>query len=181
MDGQHVQGLQALASCCLQERATFFGVERLDLLSRSTYPRRLHAGRGVARDQAVRDGLRECLTQHDMHLFYRRRREVRTALLPVEATHMSRGEALEFYVSECRADVFAGDVGVVGVGGLLDRAFHRVREPPIQVLPDRELAGVVDEPAVSIRHRFRELARGLRPRLSRYRAPLAPFGGADAV
>ena len=51
-----------------------------------------------------------------------------------------------------------GDVGVVGVGRLFDRAFDRVREPSIQVLLERELSGIVDEPAVSICQCLCELA-----------------------
>src|SRR5215208_1227420 len=74
-----------------------------------------------------------------------------------------------------------GDVGVVGVGRLFDRAFHRVREPSIQVLPECELSGIVDEPAVSICQCLCELAWDLRPRLARYRTPRAPFASPDGV
>src|SRR5215212_5510470 len=124
MDGEHVQGSQPLSAGCFQESGALFGVEWLDLLSRSTYQRQLHAVCGVARDKTVRDRLSERLAQHDMHLLYRCCGETGAGLLPVEATYVCRGATLELQASESGGDVYSGDVGVVGICRLLYRAFH---------------------------------------------------------
>jgi hypothetical protein len=116
-----------------------------------------------------------------VHLLHRRRGEVRAGLLPVEAADVGRGQRLQLHVPEGGGDVLVGDVGVVGVGRLFDRALHGVCEPAVQVLLDRDPPGVVEEAAVSVCHSFRELARDLRSGLARHRTPLAPFGGPDGV
>ena len=58
--------------------------------------------------------------------------------------------------------MYASHVGVVGVGRLFDRAPYGVVEPPIQVLPDREIPSVKDEPILSVREPLAELLRLLR-------------------
>src|SRR3712207_7338508 len=54
------------------------------------------------RSETVRNRLRKRLAQHHVHLLHRGRREISAGLLPVEATHMARGEALELHASEDR-------------------------------------------------------------------------------
>src|SRR5829696_1674513 len=181
MGCQHVQSLKPLSTCGLQECGALFGAEWFDLLSRSTHSRRLHTFCGVARDESVRNRLRKRLAQHDVHLLYRRRRELRAGLISVEAAHVRWGQRLQLYMTESGGDVLAGDVGVVGVSRLFDGTLHGVCKPAVQILADRELPGVVEEAAVSVCHSFRELARDFRSGLACHRTPLAPFSGPNSV
>jgi hypothetical protein len=77
----------------------------------------------------------------------------------VEAAYVCRGQRLQLHVTESGGDVFVGDVGVVGVSRLFDGALYVIRKPTVQVLADRELPGVVEEAAVSVRQIARRLSR----------------------
>lgn len=84
----------------------------------------------------------------------------------VEAAYVCRGQRLQLHVPESGGDVLVGDVGVVGVSRLFDGALHGVCKPAVQVRADRELPGVVEEAAVSVRHSLREFARDFRSGLA---------------
>ena len=63
---------------------------------------------------------------------------------------MRRVQALELEAAEAGDDAGADHVPVYLVGALADRAPHGVLQPPLQVLLDRQRAGVEDEPVVPI-------------------------------
>ncbi len=77
----------------------------------------------------------------------------------VEAAYVCRGQRLQLHVTESGGDVFVGDVGVVSVSRLFDGALYVICKPTVQVLADRELPGVVEEAAVSVRQIARRLSR----------------------
>jgi hypothetical protein len=68
-----------------------------------------------------------------------------------------RGEGVELDAPEGRHDVRVGHVLVRLVGTLTHRASHRVLEPPLDVLADRQAPVLEDELAVPDRHRLRKL------------------------
>ena len=72
-----------------------------------------------------------------------------------------------------RLDVQSYDLLVALVCRGPHRALYGVGKPPIYVLSDRHLAGIEDQPAVSVGHGFRELLRHHRPCLA---VKVAVFG-----
>ncbi len=82
VDGQHEQGLQALAPACFEEPAGLLGRERRDL--HLLGPGRLHLLAHVTWDQAIGDGLLGRLVERDVDVLDGAGREPAVQLLPIE-------------------------------------------------------------------------------------------------
>ena len=123
-------------------------------------------------DHAPSHGLLQGLVKYDVGLVDRGGGEAGVEAVAVESLHVGGGEGLELHPPDDGLDVEPHDLLVALVGRDPDRVPHAVREPPIQVLPERHLLVVENDPAVPVRHRLRELRRHFGPGLNR-RKPFA--------
>src|SRR5215213_6550469 len=121
-------------------------------------------------------GVFQALVEDGVDELYGTPRQIGVQLGTVEYLYVRGGYRLELQATQRRDQVYPRDVLVILPGILLDSVPYRTVEPLIQVLTQRKVAGVEDEPAVPVDHSFGELVAHLLSGLTADVAALRAFG-----
>src|SRR5829696_2555314 len=136
---------------------------------------------GVARDETVAHSIFQALVENGVDELYGTPRQTGVQLGTVEYLYVRRGYRLELQATQRRDQVYPRDVLVIFPGILLDGVPYRAVEPLFQVLTQRKVAGVKDEPAVPVGHRLGELVADFFTGLTADVAALGAFPRLDPV
>src|SRR5215212_11148807 len=150
------------------------GGEGFDLLLHDAW--RGYGFARVARDETVAHGIFQALVENGVDELYGTPRQTGVQLGTVEYLYVRRGYRLELQATQRRDQVYPRDVLVILPGILLDGVPYRTVEPLIQVLTQRKVAGVKDEPAVPVGHLLGELVAHFFTGLTADVAALGTFG-----
>jgi hypothetical protein len=142
-DGQDIEGSEAVTLRGLEQCLHLVRTQRSYLFA--PYLRRLDDLSGVARDEAVGDGLLERLVKSDMDVLDGARRESIIKLLAVESAHVGRGEVLELQLTQHRAYVKADHLLITLKARGSYGVTHAISKPPPQILVQLQIIGLEDK------------------------------------
>ena len=143
MDREYVERLEAVVPSRVEECPGLLAGQGGYLLLLGA--RCLHTLSGVACDQPVGHGLRERLPQRDVDVLHGARAESLVEACPVEAADIARVKLLELDPAERGLYVDAHHLLVALEGALPDGVLHRVGQPAVHILAERQVL-LVGEP-----------------------------------